>query len=171
MGASQVFFDLGDTQLSSRVIEGPYVDYEQVIPKQNDKQLVVANDRLLPAVRRVSILASSYTHQVRLALSPDSVELSATSQEIGGEAREMVPASYGQEEIEIGYNAVYLMEILRKMDGDEVTIDLLNSAMLCPTAAAFSMWKVTVGKGREHGNCASITAPATARRPSATSRR
>ena len=139
VGASQVFFDLGDTQLSSRVIEGPYVDYEQVIPKQNDKQLVVANDRLLPAVRRVSILASSYTHQVRLALSPDSVELSATSQEIGGEAREMVPASYGQEKIEIGYNAVYLMEILRKMDGDEVTIDLLNSvtaSLLRPTVLA-----------------------------------
>ena len=141
VGDSQVFFDLGDTQLSSRVIEGPYVDYEQVIPKQNDKQLVVANDRLLPAVRRVSILASSYTHQVRLTLSADSVELSATSQEIGGEAREIVPASYGheEEEIEIGYNAVYLMEILRKMDGEEVTIDLLNSvtaSLLRPTAPA-----------------------------------
>ena len=136
---SQVFFDLGDTQLSSRVIEGPYVDYGQVIPTQNDKQLIIANERLLPAVRRVSILASSYTHQVRLDLSADGVELSATSQEIGGEARESVPASYSHEEMEVGYNAVYLMEILRKMDGEEVTIDLLNSvtaSLLRPAKSA-----------------------------------
>ena len=137
IGESQVFFDLGDTQLCSRVIEGPYVDYAQVIPTQNDKRLRVANERLLPSVRRVSILASSYTHQVRLGLHADRIELSATSQEIGGESRESVPASYAEEELEIGYNAVYLMEILRKIDGDDVTIDLLDpvtATLLRPAA-------------------------------------
>ena len=144
VGENLVFFDLGNTQLSSRVIEGPYVDYGQVIPTQNDKQLVVANDRLLPAVRRVSILASSYTHQIRLNLSADSVALSATSQEIGGEAREVVPASYSHEEMEIGYNAVYLMEILRKIDGDDVTIDLLNSV------TATLLRPAAVGEGEDY---------------------
>jgi DNA polymerase-3 subunit beta len=127
LGESQVFFDLGETHLLSRLIEGPYVDYAQVIPQQNDKILRISNHYFLPAVRRVSILSSSYTHQIRMGLSSNSLELSATSQEVGGEARELVPAEYDQEEMEIGYNAVYLMEILRKMDSQEVIFDLNNS--------------------------------------------
>ena len=87
LGERQVLFDLGDTQLLSRLIEGPYVDYDQVVPKQNDKRLTIAVNRLLPAVRRVSILSSSYTHQVRLTLDAETVELTASSQEVGGEAR------------------------------------------------------------------------------------
>ena len=124
---SQVFFDLGKTHLLARLIEGPYVDFAQVIPEQNDKRLQISNEYLLPAVRRVSILSSSYTHQVRLALNGSSLKLSATSQEIGGEAREVVPVLYDQEEMEIGYNALYLMEILRKMDSQEVFFDLNDS--------------------------------------------
>jgi len=127
VGESQVFFDLGETHLLSRLIEGPYVDFTQVIPQHNDKRLQISTEFLLPAVRRVSILSSSYTHQVRMTLNGTSLELSATSQEIGGEAREVVPALYDQEEVEIGYNALYLMEILRKMDSQEVFFDLNNS--------------------------------------------
>ena len=126
-GASQVLFDLGDTYLLSRLIEGPYVNYRQVIPGQNSKKLHVANENLLPAVRRVSILSNSYTRQVRLHLKDNSIELSASSQEIGGEARETIPAIYDEEEIEVGYNATYLMEILRKMGSQEVVFDLSNS--------------------------------------------
>lgn len=126
-GASQVLFDLGDTYLLSRLIEGPYVNYRQVIPGQNSKKLQVANDHLLPAVRRVSILSNSYTRQVRLHLKGNSIELTASSQEIGGEAREVIPAIYDEEEIEVGYNATYLMEILRKMGSQEVIFDLSNS--------------------------------------------
>jgi DNA polymerase-3 subunit beta len=126
LGASQVLFDLGDTQLVSRLIEGPYVNYRQVIPSQNSKQLQVANNHLLPAVRRVSILASSYTRQIRILLRGNSIELSASSQEVGGEARESIPAKYDQEEMEVGYNATYLMEILRKMGPQDVIFDLKN---------------------------------------------
>lgn len=127
IGDSQVLFDLGDTQLLSRRIEGPFVDYQQVIPRDNDRQLRLASDHLLPAVRRVSILASSYTHQIRLKLGKNQLELTATSPEIGGEAREVLPAVYHQEEMEVGYNANYLMEILRKMNAPEVVFELKNS--------------------------------------------
>ena len=127
LGESQVLLELGDTHLLSRLIEGPYVDYVQVIPRENDKRLKVSSEDLLPAVRRVSILSSSYTHQVRMGLSADSIQLSATSQEIGGAAQEVVPAAYTQEEMEIGYNAVYLLEILRKMESQDVLFDLRDS--------------------------------------------
>ena len=136
LGETQVLFDLGHKKLLSRLIEGPYVDYGQVIPQNNEKELKIASDDLLPAVRRVSILSSSYTRQVRFKLSSGQVELSAASPEIGGEAREVIPALYTEEEMEIGYNALYLIEILRKMDTMEVRFELENhitAALLRPS--------------------------------------
>lgn len=127
LGERQVLFDMGETQLLSRLIEGPYVDYEQVVPRQNDKRLTIAVKQLLPAVRRVSILSSSYTHQVRMMLDAESVELTASSQEVGGEAREVIPADYTAEKLEVAYNAQYLQEILRKLGSEEVIVDLRDS--------------------------------------------
>jgi DNA polymerase-3 subunit beta len=127
VGESQVLFDLGETHLLSRLIEGPYVDYRQVIPRQNDKVMRVSCGDLLPAVRRVSILSSSYTHQIRVGLTANRLELSAASQEIGGEAREAIAAAYDHEPMEMAYNAVYLMEILRKIDAPEISFRLSNA--------------------------------------------
>ncbi len=113
-----------EIRLFSRLIEGPYVDYDQVIPQTNGKRLKVSNHLLAPAVRRVSILASSQTHQVRFRLNPNEIELSATSQEIGGEAREVLEADYSDEEMSIGYNSAYLQDILRRIDSDQVMFEL-----------------------------------------------
>ena len=136
LGETQILFDLGHAHLLSRLIEGPYVDYTQVIPQSNEKELKIASEDLLPAVRRVSILSSSYTRQVRFKLSSGLVELSAASPEIGGEAREVIPAEYSEEDMEIGYNAQFLMEILRKMDTPGIRFELNNhvtAALLKPT--------------------------------------
>ncbi|MCY3735772.1 MAG: DNA polymerase III subunit beta [Gemmatimonadaceae bacterium] len=127
LGESQVLFQVNETQLLSRLIEGPYVDYEQVIPRDNDKRLTVPVDRLLPALRRVSILSSSYTHQVKVGLREGAIELTASSQEIGGDAREVLPADYSADPIEVAYNAQYMMEILRKIGSEEAIIDLKDS--------------------------------------------
>ncbi len=135
LGETQILFDIGHTHLLSRLIEGPYVNYAQVIPQNNTKELIIASEELLPAVRRVSILSSSYTRQVRFKLNSGQVELSATSPEIGGEARESVPAQYSSEELEVGYNAQYLMEILRRMEASEVCFQLndhVTAALLRP---------------------------------------
>ena len=138
LGETQLLLSTGTTHLLSRLIEGPYVEYAQVIPKENDKNLRVEVDRLLPTVRRVSILSSSYTRQIRLKLDDSSIELSAASPEIGGEAHEQIPASFDGEKMEIGYNAQYLMEILRKMDTQTVRFELNNNmtaALLKPDQA------------------------------------
>ena len=125
-----MLFALGDEddedaiQIFSRVIEGPYIGYEQVIPQNNGKRLRVSNSHLLPAVRRVSILASTQTHQLRLAIKKNELELSATSQEIGGEAREHLDVDYDAEEMVIGYNSTYLQEVLRRITCDEVLFEL-----------------------------------------------
>lgn len=129
-GQSHVLFSLGDEddgeaiQIFSRVIEGPYIGYEQVIPQNNGKRLRVSHSHLLPAVRRVSILASTQTHQLRLAIKKNELELSATSQEIGGEAREHLEVDYDAEEMVIGYNSTYLQDVLRRITCDEVLFEL-----------------------------------------------
>ena len=129
-GQSHVLFSLGDEddgaaiQIYSRMIEGPYIGYEQVIPQNNGKRLRVSNSQLLPAVRRVSILASTQTHQLRLAMKKNELELSATSQEIGGEAREHLGVDYDADEMVIGYNSTYLQDVLRRITCDEVVFEL-----------------------------------------------
>ena len=127
VGQSQVLFEMAETRLLSRLIEGPYVDYEQVVPRDNDKILTVPVDEMLPAVRRVSILSSSYTHQVRMSLDDGAVELNASSQEIGGEAREVIPAQFTGEKLELAYNGQYLIELLRKMGAGNAVFALRDS--------------------------------------------
>ncbi|MDA0744890.1 MAG: DNA polymerase III subunit beta [bacterium] len=115
---------IGAIRLFSRLVEGPYVDYEQVIPKTNGKRLKVSTELLSPAVRRVSILSSSQTHQVRISLQRNQIELSAASQEIGGEAREVLEADYADEEMAVGYNSAFLIDILRRIDAEQVLFEL-----------------------------------------------
>jgi len=114
-------------KLYTRLIEGPYVDYEQVIPSGNSKRLYVSNSVLAPAVRRVSILASSQTHQVKIELGENQITLSANSQEIGGEAQEAIEAQYSDETMSIGYNSSYLGDVLRRIDSDDVVFELDSS--------------------------------------------
>mgnify|MGYP001229974301 CR=1 FL=1 len=127
-GKTQILFKTANTYLSSRLIEGPYVDYTQVLPKANEIELCVDSTLLHAAVKRVSILASTYTRQVRLKLQDSTIELSTASPEIGGEAREVIPAIYNNEEkLDIGYNAQFLMEIIRKIDTPNITFKLSDA--------------------------------------------
>ncbi|MFH1007621.1 MAG: DNA polymerase III subunit beta [Candidatus Latescibacterota bacterium] len=124
VGENFVVFDLETTVLFSRVIEGPYPEFEQVIPQKNEEKLVVAYDILVPGIRRVSILADSDTHQIRLALRENTLKLSSASRDIGAEAQEELPVTYHGKELEIAYDSSYLMDILRNMDSEEVVFEL-----------------------------------------------
>ncbi|MGB8656506.1 MAG: DNA polymerase III subunit beta [Candidatus Zixiibacteriota bacterium] len=121
---NSIIFNLGDTILSSRLIEGPYPNFDQVIPKHNGKKLVVNKEFLASAVRRMSILANTLTHQVKFSLKKDTIELSSANFDLGGEAKETVPCDYTGEPMEVGYNASYVLDILRQMDGDDVVFEL-----------------------------------------------
>ena len=73
---NHISFDLGESVIYSRLLEGPFPDYNQVIPKKNDKRMVVNRDELTDACRRVSILSSVITHQVKLVVGKDIIESS-----------------------------------------------------------------------------------------------
>ncbi|MGQ0722124.1 MAG: DNA polymerase III subunit beta [Candidatus Eiseniibacteriota bacterium] len=123
LAADHVIFRFEKTVLFTRLIEGPYPKYQDVIPRTNEKRVVVKREAFLDALRRVSLLADSLTHQVRLSVKRDNLVLSARTQDIG-EAQEEVEAQYGGEELDLGYNANYLAEILRNMETEDVLMSL-----------------------------------------------
>lgn len=126
-GENNIIFNLKDTVLTSRLIEGPYPNFEQVIPKNNDKKIVIGKDDLGGAVRRVSILSNALTHQVKFSAKSSALTLSTNNADVGGEGREMLSCSFEGEPIEIGYNASYVSEILSRIDGDEVVFELSSA--------------------------------------------
>jgi len=127
-GENHVLFDLGRMVLSSRLIEGPYPNYRQVIPSEAPKHLTVETDELLSTVRRVSILSNSLTHQVKFSLSGSNVELSAANADLGAEAKESLAGKYNGDPLDVGYNAAYVLDILKQMDSPEVHFELNTNA-------------------------------------------
>lgn len=109
------------TQVYTRLIEGPYPNYEQVIPKDNDKFAVADRNMLTQALRRMAVVASDQTHRVRLAFSTGSLRFSVETPDLG-EAHEELEVDYEGESLEIGFNASYLLEVLKYMPTDDVRL-------------------------------------------------
>lgn len=107
------------TQIFSRLIEGPYPNYEQVIPRENDKVVTADRSALTAALRRMSTVASDQTHRIRMAFSSGACRLSVQTPDLG-EAQEELTVSYDGDGLEIGFNAAYLLEILKYMPTEEV---------------------------------------------------
>jgi DNA polymerase III subunit beta len=112
-------FRSADVQVYTRLIEGPYPNYEQVIPKDNDKNMVADKGALTAAVRRMAIVASDQTHRIRMSLGGPSLKFSVESPDLGA-ANEELEVEYDGDPLEIGFNAQYLLELLRYMPTDEV---------------------------------------------------
>jgi DNA polymerase III subunit beta len=112
-------FRTGSTQIFTRLIEGPYPNYEQVIPRENDKAATADKAALTSALRRMSIVASDQTHRIRMAFANGSCKLSVQTPDLG-EAQEELNVSYEGDPLEIGFNAAYLLEILKYIPTDEV---------------------------------------------------
>ncbi len=126
-GENNIIFNLDDVILTSRLIEGPYPNYEQVIPAENDKKMIVSKSDLMGAVRRVSILSNSLTHQVKFAIKNNRLNISTTNADVGGEGRESLNCDYVGDAIDLGYNANYVIDILNKMESEEVVFELSNA--------------------------------------------
>jgi len=112
-------FRCGGTQVFTRLIEGPYPPYEQVIPRENDKFATVDKVAMAAALRRMSIVASDQTHRIRLAFGGGSLKFSVQTPDLG-EAQDEMAVTYEGDALEIGFNAAYLLEVLKYMPTDEV---------------------------------------------------
>jgi DNA polymerase III subunit beta len=110
-----------NVQIYTRLIEGPYPNYEQVIPKDNDKILIADRAALTAAIRRMAIVASDQTHRIRLSIGGPMMRFSVQTPDLG-EGSEELPVEYQGDPIEIGFNANYLLELLRYMPTSEVRL-------------------------------------------------
>lgn len=112
-------FRSGGTQIYTRLIEGPYPNYEQVIPRENDKFATVDKVAMASALRRMSIVASDQTHRIRLSFGGGTLKFSVQTPDLG-EAQDEMAVTYDGDALEIGFNAAYLLELLKYMPTDEV---------------------------------------------------
>jgi DNA polymerase-3 subunit beta len=120
---THAFFKMGKSLMVIRLIEGEFPEYDQVIPKNNDKKLKMGKEMLYGSLRRVSTMASERAEGVKLSLKKNSMELSSYHQDFG-DAKEEVDVQYEGPPIEIGFNARYLIEALQSMDTDEILMEL-----------------------------------------------
>jgi DNA polymerase-3 subunit beta len=138
IGENSVAFEMAETSIYSRLLEGPFPNYQKVIPEKNEKELVVSKDSLASATKRVSILADSLTHQVVFSAGKDKLTLHVSTQELG-EANEEITANFAAEPMDIGYNASYIMDILRTIETEDISLKLDradNAGLIEPVAPA-----------------------------------
>ena len=127
---SSVVFVYGPMKLSVRLIEGVFPDFTQVLPQSSDTPAVVHRDTLMQSLRFVSLFASPKTHNVRIALSEEGLELYASDPD-KGEGRKLVPAEYSGPSVKAGYNFRYMLDVLNVIDGEEVSLEVVDT--LSPT--------------------------------------
>jgi DNA polymerase III subunit beta len=120
---SHLFFQVGHRLLISRILTGQFPNYEAVLPRDNNKTVVLERVELSDAVRRVAQLADQRSHAVKFAVSKEGIEISASSPEYG-EAKESIEKEYKGEPIAIGFNSSYMLDFLGAAADGPISIEL-----------------------------------------------
>jgi DNA polymerase-3 subunit beta len=122
---SQVSFSVGDTLLVSKLIEGNYPNYRQVIPGDSTERVPLNRESMLETVRRVSLLSSDKSNSVKLVFSENHIEVTANSPDVG-EARETLDVVYSGKAMQIAFNPDFLKAPLQNLDAETVYLDLID---------------------------------------------
>jgi DNA polymerase III subunit beta len=123
IGENQIAFELNRTLLVSKLIEGNYPNYRQVIPTEAKERIRLERETFLTAVRRVSLLASEKS--VKLIFTKGNIDIVANTPEVG-EAKESLPVMYQGREFSIAFNPEFLMAPLRNLSEEEIYLDLID---------------------------------------------
>lgn len=125
IGARQIAFELNQNLLVSKLIEGNYPNFRQVIPGAAKERVTLEREAFLAAAQRVSLLAPDKSNSVKLHFSKDNIEITANSADIG-EARESIAVKYSGPDMAIAFNPEYLVAPFRNLDADEIYLDLID---------------------------------------------
>lgn len=117
-------FELGATRLVCRLIEGKYPNYEGVIPKENPCKLQLETSAFLNSIRRVGIFSNQSTHQVRLKIAGSELQISAEDLDFSNAANERHNCNYEGQDLEIGFNARFLLELIQNLDSENVVLEM-----------------------------------------------
>lgn len=136
--STNAFFSFGNINLICRLIDERYPDYEAVIPQVNPNKLTVDRLLFLNTLRRVVIFANKTTHQVRLKISGSELNISAEDLDFSNEAHERLSCQFEGDDMEIGFNAKFLVEMLNNLSSEEVVIEMSTAnraGLLIPATA------------------------------------
>lgn len=125
LSPSQIAFQIGDTVLTSKLIEGNYPNYRQVIPGDSNERVTIARDHLLDTVRRISLLSSDKTNSIKLVFRENLLQVSANSPDVG-EAEESMEVMYTGPDMQIAFNPEFLQAPLRALEEENVYLDLID---------------------------------------------
>lgn len=118
------FFSFGNVNLICRLIDGKYPNYEAVIPTNNTKKLIINRSLLLNALKRISIFANQSTRQIRFSVAGQELILSAEDTDLSNEGKERLACQYDGDDIEIGFNSKFLIEMLVNLEYEEVLMEM-----------------------------------------------
>jgi DNA polymerase-3 subunit beta len=122
---NQVVFDVGELRIVSKLIDGNFPNFRQVIPAACEERIAFERETLLTAVRRVALVTNEQTNSIKLSFKENKVEIISSTPEVG-EAQEEVPVKYAGREMNIAYNPEFLMAPLRVLHTDEVYLELID---------------------------------------------
>lgn len=123
---NQIFFDLGKTKVISRLIEGEFPNFEQVVPKERSDKIKINRGNFLAATKRASLFTNPDSLAVKVDVSKNKMILSKNAPYIG-EVKEELGINYGGRNISIGFNPAYIIDVLKNLDDEEIELELEDS--------------------------------------------
>ena len=132
------FLRMGKSLMILRLIDGEFPEYEQVIPKENDKKIRMEREKIHACLRRISTMASERVEGIKIALTKNAMEATSFNQDFG-DAKEEVEVAYEGPPLEVGFNARYLLEVLGVVDANEIWMELKDEgspAILRPAGSS-----------------------------------
>jgi len=111
------------TLIISKLIDGNYPNYRQVIPAESKERIPLGREELLQALRRAEIMTSEKSNSVKMSFVKNKLEITANTPEVG-EARESIAVNYKGNDVAIAFNPTYLMDPLKALDNDEIYLEL-----------------------------------------------
>jgi DNA polymerase-3 subunit beta len=130
-------FVFNDIEITCRLIDGKYPNYDAVIPNENPNVLTVDRVSFLNSIKRVAIFSNKTTHQVKLKIAGSELAISAEDLDFSNEAKERLTCNYVGDDLEIGFNSKFLLEMLNHIKTDEVVLEMSEpnkAGILLPSA-------------------------------------
>jgi DNA polymerase-3 subunit beta len=122
---SQILFEFGAILVASKLIEGTYPNFRQVIPSQSDERIVIERESLFTALRRVSLVTTDRSNATKLTFTKNKLTITMTTPDIG-EARETIPVKYSGRDISVAFNPEYMMDPLKNLANDEIALEITD---------------------------------------------
>lgn len=121
---TNAFFQVDNVSLICRLIDGKYPNYDAVIPKENPNRMTIDRMSFLNSIKRVSIFSNKTTYQVRLKITGSELNISAEDLDYANEASERLTCQYDGEDIEIGFNSRFILDMLNNLETDQIVLEM-----------------------------------------------